>query len=178
MGYMFITMYTTVINSAANVRHFAKLSTLRNDNVKSIKHLVDFCGNTKSLAHISTLSVAGFTNEYSQNKIFDENTLYINQDFNNNPYLISKFEAEKIVLEATNKKGLNAIIFRLGNIMPRKSDGTFQINANQNIFLMTLKSILDCGLIAKDLLNISIEFSPVDECSNIIINLFDFILLK
>ena len=164
---------TTVINSAANVRHFAKLSTLRNDNVKSIKHLVDFCGNTKSLAHISTLSVAGFTNEYSQNKIFDENTLYINQDFNNNPYLISKFEAEKIVLEATNKNGLNAIIFRLGNIMPRKSDGIFQINANQNIFLMTLKSILDCGLIAKDLLNVNIEFSPVDECSNIIINLLN-----
>ena len=62
--------------------------------------------------------------------------MFINQEFNNNPYLVTKFEAEKEILKAT-KSGLNAVIFRLGNIMPRVSDGVFQENANQNILMIS-----------------------------------------
>ena len=162
---------TTVVNSAANVRHFSKISDIRDDNVKSVNNIIEFCGNRISLAHISTLSIAGFSGEYTENKEFDENTLFINQDFNNNPYLISKFEAEKNILESTNKNELNAVIFRLGNIMPRIEDGIFQINSKQNIFLVALKSILDFGVIAEDFKKVNLEFSPVDECSNIIVKL-------
>lgn len=164
---------TTVINSAANVRHFVKPEQIRKDNVQSVNNLIDFCGNKKSFAHISTLSIAGFEGDFTKNKVFDENTLFIEQDFNNNPYLVSKFEAEKNILEATNKKGLNAIIFRLGNIMPRSKDGVFQINAEQNVFLASLKAIIDAKVIAKDFLGIKLEFSPVDECSNIILKLLE-----
>lgn len=164
---------TTVINSAANVKHFVKLEQIKKDNVQSVNYLIDFCGTTKTLAHISTLSIAGFKGDLTNNTVFDENTLFINQDFNNNPYLISKFEAEKNILEATNTKKLNAIIFRLGNIMPRSSDGVFQINANQNVFLASLKAILDAQAVAKDFLGLNLEFSPVDECSNIILKLLE-----
>ena len=163
----------TVINSAANVKHFVKPEQIRKDNVLSVTNLIDFCGTQKTLAHISTLSIAGFKGDLTINTIFDENTLFINQEFNNNPYLISKFEAEKNILEATNTKDLNAIIFRLGNIMPRSSDGVFQVNANQNVFLASLKAILDSQVVAKDFLGLNLEFSPVDECSNIILRLLE-----
>ena len=163
---------TTVINCAANVRHFVKPSQIYKDNVQSIKNLIDFCDNKISLAHISTLSIAGFKGESTENKIFDENTLFINQEFNNNPYLVTKFEAEKNVLEATNN-GLNAIIFRLGNIMPRISDGAFQENVHQNVFLSSIKTIIDSKCVAKDFLGLKLEFSPVDECSNIILKLLE-----
>lgn len=160
---------TTVINSAANVKHFVKPQQIRKDNVKSVCNLIDFCGNNISLAHISTLSIAGFKGKETLEKAFDENTLYFKQIFNHNPYLISKFEAEKEILDATNNSNLNAIIFRLGNIMPRFSDGVFQQNKTQNVFMASLKAIIDCKMIAKEFLDIKLEFSPVDECSKFIL---------
>lgn len=163
---------TTVINCAANVKHFAKPDQIYKDNVESVSNLITFCGNQISLAHISTLSIAGFKGDSTENKVFDENTLFIHQEFNNNPYLITKFEAEKKILEATNH-GLNAVIFRLGNIMPRASDGVFQENANQNVFLSALKAIIDSKIVAKDFLGLKLEFSPVDECSHIILKLLN-----
>ena len=57
--------------------------------------------------------------------------------------------------------------------MPRSSDGVFQINANQNVFLASLKAILDSQVVAKDFLGLNLEFSPVDECSNIILKLLE-----
>ena len=161
---------TTVINCAANVKHFVKPEQIYKDNVQSVRNLIDFCGTEISLAHISTLSIAGFKGKDTQDIIFDENTLYIGQEFNNNPYLVTKFDAEKNILEAT-QKGLNATIFRLGNIMPRVSDGIFQENADQNVFLASIKTIVENKLVAKELLDLKLEFSPVDECSKMILSL-------
>lgn len=163
---------TSIINCAANVKHFAKPDQIRKDNVQSVMNLIELCNNKISLAHISTLSIAGYNGEDTQKKVFDENTLFINQKFNNNPYLVTKFEAEKNIIEATHN-GLNAVIFRLGNIMPRISDGKFQQNANQNVFLGALKAIVDSKVIAKDFLNLNVEFSPVDVCSKMILSLLE-----
>lgn len=164
---------TTVINSAANVRHYAKYNELYKDNVISVNNIIDFCDNSISLAHISTLSIGGFKNSYSCNFSLDEDTLFINQDFKNNPYLISKFIAEKNILLAIQNSNLNAKIFRMGNIMCRQSDGKFQKNYNQNVFIAALKMIIDIGIIPKDYLNLELEFSPVDECSKSIIKLIE-----
>ncbi len=162
---------TCVINCAANVKHFIKPDQIYKDNVQSVINLINFCQEDNiSLAHISTLSIAGFKTDSTENKVFDENTLFIHQDFNNNPYLITKFEAEKQILEAA-QNGLNAVIFRLGNIMPRFTDGIFQENASQNVFITSLKAIIDAKVIAKDFLGLKLEFSPVDECASIILKL-------
>jgi len=164
----------TLINSAANVKHFAKPEQIKKDNVLSVDTMIEFCQNTISFAHISTLSIAGFKAKHTlTDKIFDENTLYIKQSFNNNPYLISKFNAEKHILEAIQNKGLQAKIFRLGNIMPRQFDGKFQQNADQNIFISALKTFLNLQVVPKDMLDLKIEFSPVDECSRAILSLMD-----
>lgn len=162
---------TCFINSAANVKHFVKPAQIKKDNIYSVDNIIKFCDKTITLAHMSTLSIAGFVSQESKSKIFDENTLYINQDLENNPYLLSKFEAEKNILIATNTKKLNAVIFRLGNIMPRKSDGKFQGNYTQNIFMSALNSIIKSGVIPTELHQLPIEFSPVDECTHFIIAL-------
>ena len=162
-----------VINCAANVKHFIKYNQIYKDNVQSVINLIEFCQNKISLAHISTLSIAGFKADDTENKVFDENTLFIHQDFNNNPYLVTKFEAEKKILEATNTNGLNAVIFRLGNIMPRFSDGVFQQNSNTNVFLNSLRSIINAKVLAKDFFGLKLEFSPVDECSIMILKLLE-----
>ena len=115
---------TTIINSAANVRHYGKEENLINDNVKSIEILLDFMHSNEkeiSIAHISTLSILGFKTNETKDVIYDENCFYINQSLNNNPYLISKFLAEKLLLQENNNN-VNVKIFRLGNIMPRISD--------------------------------------------------------
>lgn len=163
----------TVINSAANVKHFSKPDQIKNDNVVSVDNIINFCEDKIAFAHISTLSIAGFKGRSTIDKIYDENTLYIKQNFNNNPYLISKFNAEVHILEAINTKNLNAKIFRLGNIMPRLSDGVFQQNFDQNIFLTAFKTLLKLQVIPEEFLNIKVEFSPVDECANAIIKLLD-----
>ena len=154
---------TTVINSAANVKHFIKYSQIEKDNVISVQKLIDFCKDNISLAHISTLSIAGIQTDLSSGKIYNENTLY--------PYLVSKFNAERLILEATSSSNLNAIIFRLGNIMPRMSDGKFQKNADTNAFLMAIKAIVDSKVISRDLLSLPLEFSPVDLCAEFILKL-------
>ena len=163
----------TVINCAANVKHFSKPEEIKNDNVGSVDNMISFCENKIALAHISTLSIAGFKGRATRDELFDENTLYIKQSFNNNPYLISKFNAEKHIFEAITKCGLNAKIFRLGNIMPRQSDGVFQLNYSQNIFITAFKSILNMQVIPEEFLDLKVEFSPVDECANAIVKLLD-----
>lgn len=163
----------TVINCAANVKHFSKPEQIRSDNVESVDNIINFCGSKISLAHISTLSVAGFKGRSTLDKIFDENTLYIKQTFNNNPYLVSKFNGEKHILESIRDNGLHAKIFRLGNIMPRKSDGVFQENYSQNIFITAMKTIMNLNVICEEFLDIKVEFSPVDECAISIMNLIN-----
>ena len=162
---------TTVINSAANVKHFEKPEQIRKDNVLSVDNIIEFCQNNINLAHMSTLSIAGFHDKNTMDTIFNENTLYINQSFNNNPYLISKFNAEIHIFNAINNKNLNAKIFRLGNIMPRQKDGKFQRNYKQNIFISAMKNIFNLQMISNDLLDLKVEFSPVDECAKSIVYL-------
>ncbi len=163
----------TVINSAANVKHFEKPEQIIKDNVLSVDNILEFCGENISLAHMSTLSIAGFKEKNTIDSIFNENTLYIKQGFNNNPYLISKFNAEIHILTAIVDKKINAKIFRLGNIMPRQSDGKFQPNFNQNIFISAMRNIYNLKVIPQNLLDLDVEFSPVDECAKSIIILLN-----
>lgn len=159
---------STIINCAANVKHIGKYANFYKDNVKTVINLIDICKKYKiSLAHISTLSLHGFQNGDSNN-IFDENTLNINQTFDKNPYLISKYEAEQKILRAINNNEINAKIFRIGNIMPRMSDGVFQKNFEQNAFMLAIKEIGNIGLQTIEMLNVDLYLTPADECAKAI----------
>lgn len=154
----------TIIHAAANVKHIGKYHTSYVDNVETVKHLIEICTKFHiSLAHISTLSVNGYKNEKVKEK-FTENTLNIKQTFNKNPYLISKYEAEKSILKSISEENLNAKIFRIGNIMPRISDGIFQINFDQNGFLLVINTLQKMQSISEEMLDQKLHLTPVDEC--------------
>lgn len=163
----------TIINCAANVKHIGKYAGFYKDNVKTVLNILKICKeNSINLAHISTLSLHGFKNKNTTG-IFDENVLNINQTFDKSPYLISKYEAEEKIIKAINNNEVNAKIFRVGNIMPRMSDGKFQNNFEQNAFMLAIKEIGNIGLQTIEMMNKEFYLTPVDECAkaiNVILN--------
>lgn len=156
----------TIFHAAASVKNYGSYEFFYNNNVITTKRVVDFAlkANAK-LIHVSTTSVSG--DEFSicfnppkEVKNFLENCFYINQPLNN-VYAHSKFEAEKVVLEAMSK-GLKANIMRMGNLTNRHCDLKFQKNYSSNAFLRKMRSFIDLTMIPNYLLDIALELSPVD----------------
>lgn len=167
------TKVDIVINSAAIVKHYGDMKQFNDVNVLGTKYIIDFCKIfKKKLYYISTLSVSGSILLGQDNKnadYFKETDFYIGQNLNN-VYIYTKFEAEKLIYEEIGN-GLSACIFRIGNISNRYSDGKFQINTSENAFVNRIKAILKLGVIQNKLLEHSIEFTPVDICSDAIIKI-------
>lgn len=162
---------TAVIHCGANVRHFGNFKSFYQTNVIGTENIIKFAyDSNSSLAHISTVSVGGYS-EISSHNLLDENTINVNQTFKNHVYMITKYEAECKVLDANNKGLINAKIFRLGNIMPRYKDGKFQINRSDNAFLSRLQTILQTNSIPQGYNNLEIDLSPVDLCAEAIVKL-------
>jgi len=170
----------TIINAAANVKHFGNFDKFKNINIDATSYTIDFCKKySKRLLHLSTLSISGnmfLDGSISRDTLtqktkvyFSESDLFINQSLDN-VYTRSKFEAEKIILDNIST-GLDAQILRLGNITSRSSDGKFQINPDSNAFTNRLKSFVLLGVVPKSLLKQEIEFTAVDECSDAIIKI-------
>lgn len=172
---------TCVINSAAKVSHYGDYSSFKNINVNGTKNVIDFCKRfNKKLYQISTLSVSGnafATGSYVEQNFkdevtFRENNFFINQSLNN-VYIRSKFEAEKLILDAINS-GLDAYILRIGNLMARFSDGKFQINVKENAYINRLLTFMKIKMIPDYLINGYAEFTPVDSCANAIIHIMEY----
>lgn len=168
-----------VINCAANVSHFGNYKDFYKTNVTGIKYIIDFCKNfDKKLYHISTTGISGNNLDLSYLKSkndkrttikFDESSLYIGQILDN-VYTRSKFEAENCVLDAINS-GVDAYILRMGNLMPRYSDGSFQENINDNAFLNKFASFIKAGIMPKYMLKHVLNFTPIDYASDAIYKL-------
>ena len=163
----------TVINAAASVKHYGSYQYFQEVNVESVRRLIDFCkASSAKLIHISTLSVSGygFNNGYGckTEKHFSESSLYVGQLLEN-VYARSKFEAEKLVLEAATK-GLHTSIMRMGNLTNRQRDGVFQINHQTNAAAQRIKGILELGIVPDYLINedMYVEFTPIDEAAQAI----------
>ena len=78
-----------------------------------------------------------------------------------NAYALTKFKAEKVVLEAIGR-GLDAKIMRLGNLMGRHSDGEFQVNFGSNAFIRSLASYKAIGAFPYSLMSATTDFSEID----------------
>ncbi|SDY59268.1 non-ribosomal peptide synthetase [Thermoactinomyces sp. DSM 45892] len=162
----------TVVNTAALVKHFGEYEEFRLTNVQSVEHAVSFClEHDISFHQVSTVSVSGLIVEGSKKPpIFTESDFYIGQDYRDNVYVRSKFEAEKVIFDAM-EKGLSASIYRVGNLTGRMTDGVFQENIHENMFYLTLKSFMDMKMIIPQMVGQSIEFTPVDICARAIVNI-------
>ncbi len=155
--------FDTVVNCAALVKHFVKDDSLERVNVTGVENLIRLCEQTgKRFIQTSTVSVAGegLDGQPPRDWKITENQLY-NGQLLDNAYALSKFRAEKAVLEAVNR-GLDAKIMRLGNLMGRHRDGEFQVNFNSNAFIRSLASYKAIGAVPYSLLNTGTEFSEID----------------
>ena len=83
--------------------------------------------------------------------------------------MITKYQAECEVLKAIIQNKIDAKIFRLGNIMPRFSDGKFQTNFTENAFISRLHTIIKTKKLTEEYKNFTIDISPVDLCAKSII---------
>lgn len=161
-----------IINTAANTKHYGNLATFKKENVTTVKNLILFAKPAGIiLNHMSTTNISGnylVNNDICYN--FTENDFYIGQNYEDNVYICSKFEAEKLILEE-EYKGLKANIFRLGNLMARFNDGVFQKNKFDNAYYTRLIALAKLGILPNNLKNQHLEFSPIDETSDAIFKL-------
>lgn len=169
---------TTVIHSAALVKHFGNLQEFEEINVKGTKRIVEFCQELKKrLMHISTISVSGNNfaeGSYIENDIkeeiqYGENKFYVGQNLEN-LYVKSKFLAEKEVLDAISE-GLEAYILRMGNLTSRYSEGKFQQNHLENAFVNRVKTFLQLRCVPEYMMGGYAEFTPIDYSGDAIIKI-------
>jgi len=160
----------TVINCAANVKHFAAGDEMEKINLNGTEKLIDYCLRTGSrLIHTSTHSISGQM-EGKEGHVMLESELYFGQKLMTK-YQTSKFAAERAILQACATKGLKAKIMRLGNLMPRFSDGEFQINIENNGFMARMRAYYLIGCIASGHLHSALEFAPIDVTADAILTL-------
>lgn len=158
----------TVIHAAALVKHFGKYEVFRKVNVEGTEHVIRYAEKVNALLiHISTASISGYAlagnNAVESGKVIDfsETDYYIGQSLEN-VYIRSKFEAERVVLDAIHDGRLSARIIRIGNLTNRTGDFRFQPNYESNAFLRRMKAFIDLGAFPEYLLPCDTEFSPVD----------------
>ena len=161
-----------IIHTAANTKHYGSYTSFEKVNVNAVKNLISFAKPTDIIFnHMSTTTVSGnylTSSEISYN--YTENDFYIGQNYKDNVYVCSKFEAEKIIIEE-EYKGLKANIFRLGNLMARYSDGVFQKNKFENAYYTRLLALAKIGALPKNLKSQEMEFSPIDDVASAIIKI-------
>ncbi len=159
----------TVINSAANVSHFAYGDALQQVNTIGVQNVIRFAEKRgAAVVQISTLSVGGCASEQQikTGMSLDEACLYIGQKIFN-AYILSKYQAEYHLLQAA-ARGLQVKIMRVGNLQGRLSDGEFQMNLGSNAFARQLKSYALMKSAPDRLKTASVNFSPVDDTARAI----------
>lgn len=162
-----------VIHSAANVKHYGDYALFASVNIEGTQKMIDLCKSINiPLYYISTMTVSGnyLLEQNLEYTTFNEKSFYVKQDFSENVYSRSKLFAESMVLEAISK-GLNATIFRIGDLSSRYDDGHFQSNINENAIYSRLKSLLEIAAVPDSILNNNLEFTPVDFASKALVKI-------
>jgi thioester reductase-like protein len=163
--------YSTVINCAACVKHFADMEFLKRINLHGVENLTQLClKKGVRLIQISTVSVGGFAvGESARGQVFSEDCLDIGQDVKYNAYVYTKYLAEKHVLKAIEEDGLDAKIIRVGSLSGRVRDGEFQMNFRTNAFMNSLRAYAVLGAYPCNALSETVEFSFVDETARAVV---------
>lgn len=171
--YKLLEKADTVIHAAANVHHVGNLEEFMNTNYKGTETMIKFCQDADaSLQFISSYAVSGIAVVPIDCKqhIFNEDTLYIGQDYTQNVYVHTKYLSEKkILMEREN--GLRANIYRIGCLTSRKSDGVFQLNEGENGLRNRLRGLWKTGIYTREMALYPVDFTYVDECAQAVAKL-------
>ena len=165
---------SSVFHAAADVRHFGVWEQSYRTNTLGTQHIIDFCMEANAeLHHISTMSVNGYVLTPMQGvrvEHFTEDMLYIGQRYRENVYVHSKYLAERAVLDAM-KQGLRASIYRVGNLLWRRSDLKFQKNRESHDFFMLTRAFAELGMLPTGFCDLRVDFTAVDSCAEAILTL-------
>lgn len=162
-----------VLNSAANVKHLGKTSEFASTNEGIVKRLIDFAkvGNKKDIHQVSSIGILFGEQPDMEKTIYTEYDFDIGQKLDNN-YLISKFNAEKILYQARNE-GIDSEIYRLNGILFDSSNGTYQRNIEDSsayIFVRALSRLKVIPAIGE----YEVDISMVDQIAEAIVRLVLF----
>ena len=168
-----ITNIDSIIHAAASVKHYGDYNSFYHSNTMATVNLLELAKLTtlKDFHYISTLSV--LTNGYIPNNnyyVFTEDDNNINLVNNTNIYSYTKYEGELAVINY-RQYGINSNIYRVGNLSMNSQTYRNQENINENAFFITIKTLLNMGMIPKEMSKV--EISPVDYTALAIVKLFD-----
>ena len=167
---------SVIYHAAASTKHYGEFADSFLSNTLGTRYVVDLCAEIGAeLHHISTTAVSGLnvvTVDYNEQSKphFTENDLEIGQHYEDNIYIHSKLLAEKIVLSAI-EKGMDAYIYRVGNLTERFSDGVYQMNNENNAFMIRERAIRKLGAISPAFHSFIFEKTPIDLCAKAILAL-------
>jgi len=161
----------SIIHTAANVRHYGHYQEFYDSNVKATLELLTLAktGRRKDFNNVSTISVGAGEVPGADYMVFTEYETDVGQE-HENYYLKTKLEAEKAVV-AAREDGINAQIFRVGNIVFNSATGLFQDNIDDNAFYAQFKAFINIGMVPEKM--DEVEFSFVDYVAHSITLLFD-----
>lgn len=158
---------------------FKNTSAVINSGNCGTENIINFCKKYgKKLMHISTTSISGnlekserIRSNPDDKKTFAETNLYIKQNLTDQS-MLSRFKSEFKILDSIYN-GLDAQILRIGNLTNRYSDGIYSNTIKYNSFTEKLKSYIEIGAFPRELLDVSLDFTPVDLAADAIITILN-----
>ena len=168
-----ISNVDSIIHVAALVKHYGDFSVFHRANVYATENLIELSKLTKlkDFHYISTLSVLtnGYIPQHNYH-IFTEDDNAIELENAVNVYSRTKYEGE-IATVNSRISNVNSNIYRVGNLSMNSRNYRNQENIEENAFFIIVKTILELGVIPKEISNM--EISPVDFSALAIVKLFD-----
>ena len=155
----------TIIHCAADIRHQDAGKEIEHTNIDGTLRIIETAKEKQArLIHISTISVGGTGGK----EPLTERNLYVGQSLPN-PYVRSKFIAERAVLQAAANHEIDAMVVRVGNLAPRRTDGLFR---RDDVSGMegAIQGIKMLGCYPESLSHIPFDRTPVDETAAAIVS--------
>jgi len=123
----------------------------------------------KAIHYISTRSVIDSLSVKNEPFLaFSEDSDIYSLDIPNNVYALTKFEGEKLIMNA-RKEGIPGSIYRIGNLVFNSQTLQHQKNINDNAFYQIINSAINMGEYPK--LYSSVEMSCVDDTAKAIVQI-------
>lgn len=163
----------SLIHAAAKVVHIGEKESLMKTNYQATEYAIQMCKDANAVLHyISSYASSGISLVpiEQKNLVFDEDTLYIGQDYSQNVYVHSKYLSEYRIYEERSND-LLANVYRVGCLTSRVKDGMFQLNAADNGFRNRLRGLLKVGVYTGKMNQYMVDFTPVDQCAQAILTL-------
>jgi amino acid adenylation domain-containing protein/thioester reductase-like protein len=160
-----------IVHSAALVKHYGHHQEFYDANVGATINLLHLAASVrkKDFHHISTLSIAEGTTEGVGQRLFTEYDMDLGQESTNH-YIQTKLAAEKEV-DRARQEGVQANIYRIGNITFHSESGHLQQNISENAFYQQVRAFVNLGYVPQT--EDEVEFSFVDRLSRAIVQLYD-----